>query len=148
MQLDHRILHPAGERNAIEAKRRTSHPDDRPLRQVSANNETADHDIVAGQDMAACRDIAETRSGSARIQIINFHEGDAGGVIHSAHDDGVATGLQRRDQRSIKIVRRREAGRDDGVLLGAAPIVIRGDNGAGGVVQFQNGIAQRAGNRQ
>src|SRR5438067_13276463 len=62
----------------------------------SAKNETADHDIVVGQDKPSSADVRQLGD-RIRIQVVSFHQGNAG-IIRGAADHGrVGTGVKRCD---------------------------------------------------
>ena len=112
MQLNHRVHHATGQSHATQAQCRPFNSNDCSLGQVAPDDESADHDIVAGQDVSPRRNISKPGGRSSRVEVINFDQGLTRSVIRPAHDGGVIAGRKRSDQRGIEVVRGREAGRD------------------------------------
>ena len=59
---------------------------------VLADDETADHNVDAGLDAAARADVHELGAGPA-VQVVNFNQTNAGGIILSLENSGVSAGV-------------------------------------------------------
>ncbi len=89
------------------------------------------------------------------IQIVHFHESNPGGVVHTAHDRGVVTWWQRCDDRrlpwvcwsmaAVPYVLDLVAG-DNPANYRGHPVIVRGNQSSGAVVQLQCRISQCIGN--
>ena len=70
-------------------------------------------DVISGQHASTRGDIPEACRRGSGIEIVNFHDGDAGGVVGPTHNRGVTADCERGDQGRITIVPRSQAGSDD-----------------------------------
>ena len=61
--------------------------------------------------MVLCDDIDSCPEPGRLLQIENFDQRDAGGVIFAAHHRGVAAWRERLDDRGFGVIRRGESGR-------------------------------------
>ena len=61
------------------------------------------------------------------LERINFHQGIAGRAVLAAHDGGVVARAQGCENGRFAIVRRRQPGSGDDLLLIGLPIVVGGD---------------------
>src|SRR6188472_3896689 len=77
--------------------------------------------------------------------VIRLHQTNAGGGVLTSDHRGVIAGLQRRKYRCLAVVTRRELSRGEVSLLLVAPIVVKGEERAVFVVQFQCRIIERSG---
>src|SRR5205085_10885069 len=86
------------------------------------------------------------RCGS-RIQVVNFHQSDAGGVVKPSNDGGVGlAGRQRPNNGGLRgVARRQPGGRNFRLLGGVLPVVITHQEGAA-LEKLERRIGQRAGN--
>src|SRR5438477_156724 len=89
------------------------------------------------------------------IQIVHFHEGNAGGIVYAAHDRGVVTWWQCCNNRRLPWVCWSMAAVPDPLHLivhnnpadyRGHPVIVRGNQSSGRVVQFQCRISQRVRN--
>src|SRR6476620_11429502 len=89
------------------------------------------------------------------LQIVYFHESNAGGIVYTTYNGGVATYWQVcYDCRLPAVVWSVAAGDDVTHLVGGddpadyrrSPIIVRGNQSPCAIVQFQGGISQRIGN--
>ena len=112
---------------------------------VPEDDESANHDVAFRADRAARADVGQGRIGR-RVQIVRFDQSGAGCAIAPAHDRGVSARGQGPDDRRFQLVRRRNAGRFDLSLLRVGPVIVRRDDRAGVVAQFQGRVRQRSAN--
>ena len=56
-------------------------------------------------------------AGRALLQMVRFHQSDAGRAVHAADNGSVISGREIDDNRGFQFVRRREASARDGCLL-------------------------------
>src|SRR5258705_11214 len=80
------------------------------------------------------------------MQVVHFHERNSGGVVYSTHDGGVVTRREVCDDRRFARVRRSVAAvlnvldlvlGNDAVDYRMLPVVIRGNQSPGTIMQFQ-----------
>src|SRR4051812_15820857 len=121
MQLQTRILHSAIDGETTERERRPANASNHSLRNITANDEPADHDIVAGEHVAASGDVCQARRRTRVVEIINFDKRDAGRVIRAANDRRVVARTYCCYQCRFTIIRRGETARGDLALLRASP---------------------------
>ena len=77
------------------------------------------------------------------LQGVNFHQSHARGVVFSAHDRGVIARRQR-DQDAAARIAWSKAFCLQLRLLRLRPVVVRGQERAGGVIKLERGILQRS----
>ncbi len=88
--------------------------------------------------------VGDDRSGALVGEAKYFNQGDPGGAILSSHHRSMRCGGKRRDHRGLQVIRGRDGGGDDLGFLGAAPVVVHGDEDAVLVEDFQSWIGQFA----
>jgi len=102
-----------------------------------------------GADEGAGREVGEARG--VVVVLVNFDEGDAGGVVFAGDDGGVRPGREGEDAAGVGgaggegkgTEADRRAG-DAGDVVGGAPIVVGVKDGSGGVVDREDGIGEGA----
>ena len=97
-QFQRRIHQPAGNRHAAEKQRGAASANQHPFTNVAAHDETADHTIVAREDVAARRNVRQPCGRAGRIEIVNLHHAHTGGVVHAFDYDGVWPRVEGCDQ--------------------------------------------------
>src|SRR5437667_11931126 len=80
------------------------------------------------------------------VQPVHFDQRDTDRVVLAAHDRGVISWRERRDDGAFKIIGRRKTGGLNLGLLAVSPVVVKGDEGAISIMQLQGRIGQRLGN--
>src|SRR5882724_8432964 len=87
----------------------------------------------------------------AIMQVVHFHEPNSSGAVYPTHDGGVVTGREVCDDRRFARVRRGVAAVlnvldlvlvDDSANDRMLPVVVRGNQSPGAIVQFQCWISQ------
>src|SRR4051794_35719404 len=78
-------------------------------------------------------------------QTVNFDQSDAGRAILARDDRGVGAGTEIGDDRRFQRVVRRDAGLLDGQLLLVFPVVVREQDRAVAVAEFERGVRERVG---
>src|SRR5437868_6954065 len=136
-------------RNAILTELRANGANDHSLWLSALNNEPADHHVVARLHKGARTDIAQDRIGTG-AKIVHFYESNSSGAAHSTHDRGVVTRWKVCDNSRFAWVTRCVAAVYDtlDLVLGdnpaddrSLPVIIRGNQRSGAIVQFQCGIS-------
>src|SRR5438309_949735 len=80
------------------------------------------------------------------VQPVHFDQRDTDRVVLAAHDRGVISRCERRDDGALKIIGRRKTGGLNLGFLAVSPVVVKGDDGAIPIMQLQGRIGQRIGN--
>src|SRR5207237_8981926 len=80
------------------------------------------------------------------VQPVHFDQRDTDRVVLAAHNRGVISWRERRDDGALKIIGRRKTGGLNLGLLAVSPVVVKGDEGAIAIMQLQRRIGQRLGN--
>src|SRR3954466_9726422 len=115
-----------------------THPTNNNLRSVTTiQDETADHDIAASEDVSTRTDICQPRCGGRLIQIIDLHESYSAAP---ADNCGVIAGWQSGDHGRLDVVKRREVGSLDRVFLRIPPVVIADNELSRAAVKLQDGV--------
>ena len=65
---------------------------------VVAQEEARDHDVVTGADKGARAQVGQFRV-HFLVEVVDFHQGDTGGVAIASHDRGIRSRIQRRNDR-------------------------------------------------
>ena len=106
--------------------------------------------FVARVDESARADIRQFR-GRGLIQIVDLRESNAGALVRPAHNCGISARGERRDDCRLEVIDRSDSGgfncrllvaSDDATQLSDPPVVVRCDERAGRIVQFQGRIGQ------
>ena len=121
-----RVHHATGKRNAAQAQTRSLNADNGSLGDIALDDETADHRVISREHMSSGGNIAEARRRCSGVEIVDFHESHASGVVGPAHNRGVTAGRECRDESRIQIVARSEPGGDQRRLLRTAPVIVAG----------------------
>src|SRR6266496_3557631 len=112
------------------------------------------HHVVACLHKGPSTDIAEDRIGTG-AKIVHFRESNSSGAVHSTHDRSVVARWQVCDDSRFPCVTRCMAAVQDitNLIVGdnpaddrRLPVIVRGNQSAAAIVQFQCWVSQRTGN--
>ena len=141
VKLERRIRERAGDRDGGANR---AHNDSAGL--LPEHNEAPNQDIVACLDGSPGGNVCQLGSG-VHGKVVDLDQGDACGVINSANDRRVSAGSKGEENRGFMVVNWRKGAVDDLLPVDAVtPVIVRRDRLAGGIMQFQNRISQRARN--
>src|SRR4029079_7427971 len=149
MQLQRRISQWI--RNPILRKLRTNGAHNHPLWLRPLNNDTANHHVVTRLHKTTSTNVAQYRIMPRGAEVVHFHKGNSGRVVHTTHDRSVVTRGQVYDHRRFpQVTRCVAASANSGDLVAndnptddrRRPVVIRSNQSSSAVVQLQRRISE------
>ena len=105
------------------------------------DDEPGNHDVIAGRDESASRDIRSMAGG--RIKIVNCYQSHARGPVCAGNNRRVTAGIESGQNRRFQIISWRESSLRNLVLLGIFPVIVRKNQVAVSIVQTNHRIGNR-----
>lgn len=107
----------------------------------AAQNEAANHDVVAGPDEAASADISQLR-GRCVVGIVYLEQANAGGLVPASESGGVSARLKVGHDDRLEIVAWLKERALDERTLRVLPVIVRRDERAVRATQVKERIGQ------